>query len=60
MFFWWIIGIIILVLDIIAIYEVLMGRGEPFHKILWTVLIILFPVLGLLLYYLLGRSRADL
>jgi hypothetical protein len=60
MFFWWIICIIILILDILAIYEILMGRGETLHKILWTILILLFPVLGLILYYLLGRSRADL
>jgi hypothetical protein len=60
MFFWWLIGLIILVLDIIAIFNVLMGRGPTFHKLLWIVLIILFPIVGLILYYLVGRSRLDL
>jgi len=60
MFFWWIIGIIILVLDIMAIYEVLVGWRPALHKFLWILLIIIFPVLGLILYYLLGRSRLDL
>ena len=60
MFFWWIIGIIILVLDIMAIYDVLVGRRPALQKFLWILLIIIFPVLGLILYYLLGRSRLDL
>lgn len=56
MFFWWIIGVIILVLDIMAIYEVLMGGRPALHKFLWILLIIIFPLLGLILYYLLGRT----
>jgi hypothetical protein len=60
MFFWWIIGIIILVLDIMAIYDVLVGRRPALHKFLWILLIIIFPVLGLILYYLLGKSRSAL
>ena len=60
MFFWWIIGLIICVLDIIVIINVLMGRGSTGHKLLWIVLIIIFPVVGLILYYLVGRSRLDL
>lgn len=53
------IGTIIFVLDIVAIVSVLMGRGSLGHKVLWIVLILVLPVLGLILYYLIGRSSAD-
>jgi hypothetical protein len=50
---------IIIVLDIIVIISVLGGRGSVAHKLLWTVLILILPVLGLILYFLIGRSRLD-
>lgn len=53
-------GIIIFVLDIVAIVSVLLGSGSVGHKLLWIVLILLLPLIGMILYYLLGRSSADL
>lgn len=55
-----IVGTIIFVLDIIAIVSVLLGRGTVSHKVLWIVMILLLPVVGMILYYLLGRNSADL
>ena len=52
-------GILIFVLDIIAIASVVAGRGSIGHKILWTLLIILLPLIGMLLYFLIGRSGSD-
>jgi hypothetical protein len=54
-----ILGLIILVLDIIAIVSVLGGRSSVEHKLLWTVVILLLPVIGMILYFLMGRSTAD-
>ena len=54
-----ILGLIILVLDIIAIVSVLGGRSSVEHKLLWTVIILLLPVVGMILYFLMGRSTAD-
>jgi phospholipase D-like protein len=54
-----VIGTIILVLDIVAIVSVLIGRGSVGHKVLWIVLILLLPIIGMVLYYLIGRSPAD-
>ncbi len=54
------VGTVIFVLDIIAIVSVLLGRGTVGHKALWIVLILLLPLLGMVLYYLLGRNSADL
>ena len=49
-------SVIILVLDIIAIVDVLKSSMASGKKILWIVLIVLLPVIGLILYYLLGRK----
>ncbi|MCA9280431.1 MAG: PLDc N-terminal domain-containing protein [Phycisphaeraceae bacterium] len=54
-----IIGLVILVLDIIAIVSVLGGTGSAGHKLLWTLLILLLPVIGMILYFLIGRTTAD-
>lgn len=48
-------GAIILAVDIYAIYRVLTGSGSPLAKILWIVLILLFPVIGVVLWFLLGQ-----
>lgn len=47
-------GILILVLDIYAIIKIAQSSAEPLKKALWIVIIILLPVLGLLLWWLLG------
>lgn len=49
-----IVGLIILVLDIYAIVQVLGSTTTPLKKILWSLFILLAPVLGLLVWYLLG------
>ena len=41
-----IIGTLIFVLDLVAIVSVLLGRGSVGHKVLWIVLILLLPVVG--------------
>lgn len=52
-------AILVVVLDIIAIISVLFGTGAIGHKVLWIVLVLIFPVVGMILYYLLGRSLSD-
>lgn len=54
-----IIGIIVLILDVIAIVSVLGGRGTVGHKLLWTLLILFLPLIGMALYFIIGRSPAD-
>jgi hypothetical protein len=50
---------IVLILDILAIISVLRGYGSTAHKLLWTLVILLLPVIGLLLYFILGRNMTD-
>ncbi len=53
-------GLIVGILDLIAIISVLLGRGSVGHKLLWILLVLILPVVGMVLYYLVGRSPADL
>lgn len=51
--------VIVAILDIIAIVHVLTSATPPAHKILWIVVILLLPLIGLILYYFLGRRTAG-
>ncbi|RYG62306.1 MAG: PLDc_N domain-containing protein [Alphaproteobacteria bacterium] len=50
-------GLIILVLDIYAILQVLGSSAEPMKKGIWVLLIFFLPVLGLILWYLMGPKK---
>lgn len=49
-------SLVVLALDIVAILDVAKRRLPTGHKALWILLILLLPVAGLILYYLLGRK----
>lgn len=57
--FYSLLGALILAFDLIAIVSLLSGSGSVGHKVFWIVLILLLPLIGMLLYFLLGRSTAD-
>ncbi|ORY96623.1 hypothetical protein BCR43DRAFT_491988 [Syncephalastrum racemosum] len=44
-------GLIVLILDLIAIFEVLNSTRTVGGKIGWSALIFFFPVLGIIIYY---------
>ena len=50
-------GLVILVLDILAIVDCVNNQKDNGKKILWIVLILLLPVIGLILYYLVGKAK---
>ena len=52
-------GAVILGLDIFAIVSVLLGHSSAIRKVLWIALILLLPIVGMLLYFLIGRNAAD-
>jgi hypothetical protein len=47
-------GLLILIADIWAIVSVVQSGASTGNKVLWIVLILLLPVLGLILWLLLG------
>ena len=51
-----ILGLVVLVLDIMAIVDCIKSSMPSDKKLLWIILIILLPVVGLILYYLLGKK----
>ncbi|CAF0839213.1 unnamed protein product [Rotaria sordida] len=54
-----IIGLIILILDLIAIFELLTSGGRGIlSKLIWILIILFFPIGGLILYWCCGRRRA--
>ncbi|MCC6659266.1 MAG: PLDc N-terminal domain-containing protein [Phycisphaerales bacterium] len=54
------IGILVLVLDVIAIISVLGSGATTAAKLLWILLIVLLPVVGMVLYFLLGPGPRSL
>jgi len=51
------VGLVVLVLDVIALVSLLKSSADSGTKILWALLIILLPVLGMILYFLMGPGR---
>jgi len=51
-----IISLAILVIDIVVILDVLKSSKDMEKKILWILAILFLPVLGIILYYLIGRK----
>lgn len=51
-----IIGLLVLVLDIIAIVSVIKSGMDTVMKLLWVLLILLLPVVGMVLYFVLNRG----
>lgn len=50
-----VLGIIILIVDIWAILQIIKGGGSTGSKLLWILIILLLPVIGLLIWLLAGR-----
>ena len=51
------IGVVIFVLDVIAIVSIVKSGADSGTKILWALLVILLPVVGMILYFLMGPGR---
>ncbi len=50
-----VLSVVHLVLFVIAAVEILGGSKPLGQKVLWLVLILLLPVIGLILYFVVGR-----
>jgi len=54
------VGLLILVADIWAILNVIQARGELVQKLLWIVLIVVLPLLGVIIWYFAGPRSSQL
>jgi|KBSSwiStaDraftv2_1062776.scaffolds.fasta_scaffold07979_8 hypothetical protein len=49
--------LVVTVLDIIAIVSILKSGADSGTKLLWIVVVVLLPLLGMILYFLMGPGR---
>jgi len=54
-----IVGLIVLILDVLVFIEVLKSNRPPAHKLLWCLIVFLFPILGMLIYFLFSNREAH-
>ena len=47
-------GLLVLIADIWAIINIVQSSADTGRKVLWTVLVVILPVLGFILWYFLG------
>jgi hypothetical protein len=54
-----IVGFIVLVLDIIAWIEIFKSNRPVSNKVIWALVVFLFPVVGMIIYYLFSNRQAH-
>ena len=47
-------GILILIADVWAIFNIFQSTADTGRKVLWTVLVVLLPILGFILWFFFG------
>lgn len=52
-----ILGLIVLILDIIAIINIFGSRASTGAKVLWTLLILFLPLIGLIIWFVAGPRK---
>ena len=52
-------SLIVLIADVWAIVNIFQSSADTGRKVLWTVLVILLPVLGFILWYFLGPKTGK-
>lgn len=51
------IALIILVVDVIVVIDIVKSNKDTEKKILWIIAVVFLPVLGPILYYIIGRGK---
>lgn len=54
-----IIGLLIVVLDIYAVIKILQSAASGMEKLLWILGVFLFPLVGLIIWYFAGPGRKS-
>ena len=52
-----ILGLVVLILDIVAIVDCVKSSLDKGKKILWIILILVLPLIGMILYFLVGKKK---
>ena len=51
------IGLAILVLDIIALVDIFKSSMTTLKKVVWALVVLLFPVVGMIIYFLVAKKQ---
>lgn len=51
------ISFIILIIDILVIIDILRSNKDTERKILWIIAVVFLPILGPILYYVVGKKQ---
>ncbi len=51
------IGLVVLVLDIVAIVDAIKSSMDTGKKVLWVILVLVLPIVGMVLYFLIGKKK---
>ena len=51
------IGLVVLILDIVAIVDTAKSSMETGKKVLWIILVLVLPIVGMVLYFLIGKKK---
>ena len=54
------VGLVHLIISIWAILNVLGSNASTLHKVLWSLFILFFPVIGLIVWFLAGPGKPDI
>ena len=49
-------SLLLLILDIYAIYLIVTGSGDSTKKLIWIIVVLFLPLIGPILYFLIGRG----
>ncbi|KAI1354308.1 hypothetical protein F5Y01DRAFT_273697 [Xylaria sp. FL0043] len=52
-------GFIVLILDLIVFVEVLKSNRPATNKLLWCLIVFLFPIVGMIIYFLFSNRKAH-
>jgi hypothetical protein len=51
-----VLGVLVLVLDVIALVNIIASSMSVAGKLLWALIVLLLPVVGMLLYFAVGQK----
>ena len=49
--------LVIVIIDVIVVMDILRGNKDGEKEVLWIIAVIFLPILGPILYYLIGRNK---
>jgi hypothetical protein len=55
-----IISVLVLIADVLAILNIAQSSAPTGHKVLWILLVLLLPVVGLIIWFLLGPRSGKI